>query len=130
MVNIMNVEFVSIENVRGRGIVEVKAGKYDDSEEQEQIIFLKFFVNIQNIKADKCLKFTERVMDYKSCCLDLGDGQTIKYDYKQSMITFNLIDITVSLINTFAPECLREELCNLLEDEEDNESDEDKKSSD
>jgi hypothetical protein len=116
----MNVDLICINttmNVDSRKVAKVSAGNYDKMGANDTM-FLEFLVNMHDVDPTEFETFSESVMDHISCELDLGNNESIDYDFEDSSVTFNLKNLTVTLKNTTAPECLRECLSEIYECDE------------
>jgi hypothetical protein len=104
----MNIIFFNIdESDNLNKTVKVSAGLTEENP------FVEFLMNIGNIDSVELETFIKKVDKCKSCVLNLGNNESLKYDYLESMVSFDLHNIKISLVNKCAPEILRETLCDL-----------------
>ena len=106
----MNINFLEITGFPNKN-VKVCAG-------MDEVTFVEFMMNIENIDQDEVEIFRKKVDDCVSCTLCLGNDQNLDYDFEKSKINFDLHDIKVSFVNREAPESLREVLCDFMIDED------------
>lgn len=107
----MNIEYLTIKNIKNTNMFNISAGTLKSNKKNKLV---EFIFKIDKSEVKNLSDFSKDLDNCKSSTLKISDDSYIKYEYNLATVTFCSNNFIIKLRNGIAPECLTEELSDML----------------